>query len=133
VVIVNSMHIILGATLSVSGMLSPSGFLLFVILTTLGGLSASIYHASFMTIVQEKVNPAVLGRVFSMFFSIALLPSVIGLLGTGFIADTIGISRTFVILGSFVGLIGIISFFVPVLMELDTKPLGSESGVPAED
>lgn len=127
VIIINSMHILLGATLTISGILPASGFILFVVLTTLGGLSASIYHATFMTIIQEKVNPAMLGRVFSMFFSIALLPSIIGLLSTGFIADYIGISLTFVILGSVIGLIGFVSFLVPELMKLDTK---AEKSIP---
>lgn len=121
VVIINCMHILLGISLAVSGLLSANGFVLFVGLTTIGGIAASVYHATFTTIIQERVNPAMLGRVFSMFFSIALLPSIIGLLSTGFIADYIGISQTFVILGSIIVLIGIISFFVPVLMRLGIK------------
>src|SRR5690606_161768 len=106
-----------------SGLLPPTGFLLFVALTVLGGIAASVYNASFMTILQEKINPAMLGRVFSMYFSIALLPAMIGLLSTGFLADTIGISVTFVILGSVIALIGIASFFVPALMRLGVKEI----------
>ncbi len=121
VVIINTMHFLLGASLAVSGLLSPGGFVIFVMLTTLGGVAASIYNASFTTILQERIDPAMLGRVFSMYFSIALLPSIIGLLSTGFIADYIGISRTFVILGSMIAVIGIVSFFVPVLMKLGVK------------
>lgn len=121
VIIINCMHLLLGITLASSGLLPSSGFIIFVMLTTLGGIAASIYNACFTTIIQEKVDPAMLGRVFSMFFSIALLPSMIGLLSTGFIADYIGISRTFVILGSTISIIGIISFCVPVLMRLGVK------------
>ncbi len=134
VIIINCMHIMLGVSLAASGILPASGFVLFVVLTTLGGLSASIYHATFTTIIQEKVNPAMLGRVFSMFFSIALLPSIIGLLSTGFIADYIGISQTFMILGSLVGVIGIVSFMVPELMKLDIrKETAVEETEPLED
>ena len=67
-----------------------------------------------------------LGRVFSMYFSIALLPSMIGLLSTGFLADTVGIALTFVILGSVIGVIGIVSFFVPELMKLGVNEVASE-------
>src|SRR5690606_24371868 len=116
--IINTMHLLLGISLAASGVLPPSGFIIFVALTILGGIAASIYNASFTTVLQEKINPAMLGRVFSMYFSIALLPSMIGLLSTGFLADTVGISLTFVILGSVIGLIGIVSFFVPTLMKL---------------
>ena len=121
IIIINSMHILLGISLVGSGVLPPSGFILFVALTVLGGISGSVYNASFMTVLQEKISPAMLGRVFSMYFSIAMLPSMIGLLSTGFLADTIGITVTFVILGSTIGLIGIVSFFIPVLIRLDTK------------
>lgn len=127
VLIINSMHILLGITLAFSGILPADGFILFVVLTTLGGVAGSVYHATFTTIIQEKVSPVMLGRVFSMFFSIALLPSIIGLLSTGFIADYIGISRTFVILGSVIGVIGIVSFFVPALMKLDIKQTTHQS------
>ncbi len=121
VIIINAMHILLGGSLAVSGLLSPGGFVIFVVLTTLGGVAASIYNASFTTILQERIDPAMLGRVFSMYFSIALLPSMIGLLSTGFIADYIGISRTFVILGSVIAVIGMVSFFVPLMMRLGIK------------
>jgi len=121
VIIINNMHLLLGISLAASGVLPASGFILFVGLTILGGIAASIYNASFTTVLQEQIDPAMLGRVFSMYFSIALLPSMIGLLSTGFLADTIGISLTFVILGSVIGLIGVASFFVPVLMRLGTK------------
>ena len=118
VIIINAMHILLGASLAVSGILPVTGFVFFVALTVLGGVAASIYNASFTTILQEKIDPAILGRVFSMYFSIALLPAMIGLLGTGFLADTVGIALTFVILGSVICVIGIVSFFVPELMKL---------------
>ena len=126
IVILNGMHILLGISLAASGLLPLNAFIFFIILTAIGGVAASIFHASFTTVIQEKVDPSMLGRVFSMYFSIALLPSMIGLLGTGFIADYIGISRTFVILGSTIGVIGLISFFVPALMKLgaDEKPIG---------
>jgi len=130
IIIINTMHLLLGISLAASGLLPPSGFILFVTLTILGGVAASIYNASFTTVLQERINPAMLGRVFSMYFSIALLPSMIGLLSTGFLADTIGISLTFVILGSVIGVIGIVSFFVPELMKLGLKT--SEQPVPEE-
>jgi len=121
IIIINGMHILLGVSLAASGLLPTTGFIFFVVLTVLGGIAASIYNASFTTVLQERINPAMLGRVFSMYFSIALLPSMIGLLSTGFLADTIGISVTFVILGGVIGLVGIVSFFVPALMRLGIK------------
>lgn len=121
VTLLNCMHLLLGLELAYSGLLPTNGYIYFVILTTVGGLAAAIFSASFTTIVQEKIEPALLGRVFSMYFSLALLPSIIGLLGTGYIADHIGVNLAFVILGSIIALIGIVSFFVPILMALGKK------------
>ncbi|WP_270089845.1 MFS transporter [Sphingobacterium sp. SYP-B4668] len=118
VIIINTMHILLGLSLAVSGWLPPSTFIIFVILTGIGGLAASVYNASFMTVIQEEVQPTMMGRVFSMFFSIAVIPSVIGLLSTGFVADTIGVNLTFIILGLVVAVVGTVSFFTPSLMKL---------------
>lgn len=126
IIIINAMHILLGVSLAASGILPVTGFVFFVALTVLGGVAASIYNTSFTTILQEKIDPAMLGRVFSMYFSIALLPSMIGLLSTGFLADTVGIALTFVILGSVIGVIGIVSFFVPELMKLGVNEVASE-------
>ncbi|ADY51091.1 major facilitator superfamily MFS_1 [Pseudopedobacter saltans DSM 12145] len=127
VVLINCMHIILGATLAFSGWISASAFVTFVGLTTLGGLAASIYQASFMTVLQEQIRPDMMGRVFSMYFSFAIIPSVIGLLSTGFVADTIGVNLTFIILGLLIVLVGILSFFTPALMGLNRKKELSEN------
>jgi len=121
VILINWMYLLLGGSLALSGLLPSEGFIIFVVLTTLGGISAAVYNAAFTTIIQEKIDPAMLGRVFSMFFSISLLPSIIGLLGTGFLADTVGIARTFVILGSAIGIIGIIAFFMPEMINIGKK------------
>jgi DHA3 family macrolide efflux protein-like MFS transporter len=74
--------------------------------------------ASFTTVVQTRINPVVMGRVFSFYMSVSLLPSMIGLLSTGFLADTIGIGNTFIIGGGLVGMIGLISFALPAIKEL---------------
>lgn len=72
----------------------------------------------FTTVMQTRINPVVMGRVFSFYMSVSLLPSMVGLLSTGFLADTIGIGHTFIIGGGLVGMIGIVSFVVPSIREL---------------
>lgn len=118
VIIINIMHIIIGITFTWSGLLSPTQFVFFALLTALGGMATSLYNASFTTIIQEEIRPNMLGRVFSLYYSIVIIPSVIGLLCTGFIADFIGITQTFIILGLIVSIVGIVSFFTPPLMKL---------------
>ncbi|MBK1895820.1 MFS transporter [Chryseobacterium paridis] len=118
VVIVNLSHILIGIAFLWSGLLSPGSFVFFVLLTGLGGIAASFYSAGFTAIVQEEVHSSLLGRVFSMYFSIEVLPTVVGLICTGFVADSIGVNVTFVILGSIIFLVGIVSFMTPSLMNL---------------
>lgn len=116
--LINWMYLLLGLTFCLSGVLPVSGYPLFVGLTAIGGISGSLYMASFTTVVQTRINPVVMGRVFSFYMSINLLPSMIGLLSTGFLADNIGIGNTFIIGGALVGIIGVISFFIPSIREL---------------
>lgn len=118
IALVNSMHIVLGITFAISGWFPSSWFIPFVIMTGFGGVSMSIFSASFMTIIQEQVPAEMLGRVFSLYFSIAILPSMIGLLFTGFIADVIGVATAFVIAGLIVVLVGLLSFSNRSIMRL---------------
>jgi len=119
VAIINITYMGLGLAMLGSGLLLPSQFILFVVLTGIGGMASSIYYASFNTIIQEKIEPEVLGRVFAMFGSISLFPSLIGLLGIGIFADYLGITQTFVLLGGAIALLGVISFFIPKMMAID--------------
>lgn len=121
IIMINAMHIVLGLTFAFSGWFPSTWFIPFVIVTGIGGISMSLFSASFMTTIQEEVAPQMLGRVFSLYFSIAILPSVVGLLFTGFIADIIGVANAFVIAGMLMVVVGILSFFTPAVMRLGKK------------
>lgn len=121
IVLINIMYIIIGLTFSFSGWFPGDWFIGFVILTAFGGIALSIFSAAFMTILQEEVTPDKLGRIFSLYFSISVLPSIVGLLFTGIIAESIGVTYAFVISGILVTIVGILSFFVPSLMKLGKK------------
>lgn len=118
ILLINGMYIALGLTFLFSGLLPVSGFIWFTVLTALGGVCGSLYFATFTTVIQSRIDPGVMGRVFSFYMSFSMLPSMIGLLSTGFLADSIGLGNTFIISGGFLCLIGIISFFIPSLISL---------------
>ena len=118
ILLINGMYIALGLTFLFSGLLPVSGFIWFAVLTALGGVCGSLYFATFTTVIQSRIDPGVMGRVFSFYISFSMLPSMIGLLSTGFLADSIGLGNTFIISGGFLCLIGIISFFIPSLISL---------------
>lgn len=111
--LINYMYLVFGATFLFSGLLPPTAFIWFVVLTGIGGISSAIYNASFMSLIQIKINPTMLGRVFSTYTSFSLFPAMIGLLGTGFIADKIGLINAFIICGIINLAIGLVSFMIP--------------------
>jgi len=118
VILINAMHLVLGLSFILCGWLPSGWFVGFAAATILSGIALSVFSASFTTILQLEVAPGMLGRVFSLYFSVAVLPSVIGLLFTGLIAERIGVANAFLICGGLVILIGILSFLTPSLMKL---------------
>jgi DHA3 family macrolide efflux protein-like MFS transporter len=121
IIIINSTFLVLGLTFLFSGILPESGFWIFSGLTLVGGITMALYSAAFMVVIQTTVDTAVMGRVFSIYGSITLLPSMIGLLQTGFIADAIGVPNAFIISGAAITLLSISAFFIPALREMAEK------------
>ncbi len=119
VVLVNLMYILLGLTFLFSGMLSQDGFILFAILTAIGGIAGAVYNSAFTAIVQTNVEAAALGRVFSMFYSIGIFPSLIGLVGIGFFADNLGLTTSFIVCGTIMVLLGSLAFTTPTAIRID--------------
>ena len=117
--LINWMHLLLGVAFLLSGLLSPTGFVWFAVLTGLSGITGAVYNSAFTGLIQTKIEPTALGRVFSMYYTIALIPSMLGLIGIGFIADTIGLNNSFIISGVIIMLIGIVAFNTKSAMKLD--------------
>jgi DHA3 family macrolide efflux protein-like MFS transporter len=125
VVLINVSYLLLGLSFLFSGVLPQGGFVFFVILTTLGGIAGSLYHSLFTATVQRNVAPDALGRVFSLYGSVAVLPSLIGLTATGFIADNIGIDYSFIYSGIVITLLGVVAMFVKSMLRLGTNRSGA--------
>lgn len=118
IILMNLTILLLGVTLGLSGYIPPHTFYLFVIFTIIGGIAMAIYHACLTSVFQEVLRPEFMGRVFSLFFSIALIPSMLGLISTGQIADFIGVNNIFILMGILMVVLGIIAFFIPSMMRL---------------
>lgn len=121
--LVNWMYLVCGGTFLLSGLLPADGFVWFVVLTVIAGVSGAVYNSAFTGIVQTKVDPAALGRVFSMFYTLNLFPAMLGLVGIGFFADGLGLTTSFIMCGAVIILIGLIAFFTPSAMKLDRQNL----------
>ncbi len=121
VVLVNWMYLVCGLTFLLSGVLSPGGFVWFAVLTAIGGVSGAIYNSAFTGLIQTKIDPAALGRVFSMFFTFSLIPAMLGLIGIGFVADGLGLTTSFILSGAMIIIIGIAAFLTPSALRLDRQ------------
>ena len=73
------------------------------------------------------------GRVMSLYYSFGLLPSAIGLLGTGFLAEQVGLTTTFVIAGLVICTLGLTAFCIPSVMRLDRQSKSAEHQTQATD
>ncbi len=112
VMLINSSYIVLGASFLLSGFLPPEGFYIFSGLSLIGGIAGAVFWGAFTVLIQTSIDPGVLGRVFSIHGSLIMIPAMFSLIATGYIADTIGITNTFIIGGASLILIGIVSFYV---------------------
>lgn len=112
VTLVNIMYLLFGGYLVASGILSENAFICFALLTTIGGCAFAIYNSIFLVIIQLQVEEAFLGRVISTYNSLILLPSILGIIGTGIIAEYTGITSVFIIAGLASVFTGFISLFV---------------------
>lgn len=112
-------YLIFGITLIISGLLPSSGFAIYAVMCVLQGIAVPYYTAPLTALLQSNIDESHQGRVFSLFDSISLLPSIFGLLFTGVLADTFGIPVIFLIAGLVIVVVAIVAFNIPSAKRLD--------------
>jgi DHA3 family macrolide efflux protein-like MFS transporter len=118
VMLINAMYVILGLTFAFSGILPEQGFYFFVAFTLIGGVAGAIFWGTFTVLLQTNLHSSVLGRVFSIHNSLIMIPAMFSLMATGYIADNIGITNAFIISGSMLIVIGLLSPLIPAIRKL---------------
>jgi|SRR5690554_1098473 len=119
VILITASFVMMGASLTVSGLLPPSGFVAFVICCVIMGLSVPFYSGVQTALFQERVAPEYLGRVFSLTGSVMSLAMPIGLIFSGLFADIIGVNYWFFISGLLILGISVICPLIPSIRKLD--------------
>lgn len=112
---------LMGLPICLSGLLPPSGFWLFAALCVVMGLSCPIYNAPVTALMQERVPPEYLGRVFGLYGSVCSLAMPIGLILSGAFADRVGTPRWFVITGALCVLLAVGMYLTPSIRNIDEK------------
>ena len=85
------------------------------------GIVVPFFSGPFTSLLQTQFEPAYLGRVFSLFDSVSLLPSIIGLFITGFVADNLGIANIFIYCGIAIVLTAVLMMCIPAVRDLERK------------
>ena len=112
-------YVVLGFYLISAGYLPSSAFIGFVCLTFAGGIAYSIYHALFIAIIQQNLASDILGRTFSLIFSLSTFPSMLGIVASGYLVEAWGITSVFIISGWVIFLIGVSANLIPSIKQLD--------------
>lgn len=121
VVLIVFANTLIGLTYFFSGMLPTSGFWYFAILTGISGIMGAIWNGAFVVIMQTQLDNNVLGRAFSTYDSLILLPSVIGLLVAGHITTLIGYNNMLLIAGLIICAMSFFLYLIPSIRQLGLK------------
>ncbi len=105
----------LGGALVVTGLLPPGGFWGFAGLSLFMGLTCPFFNSVFMALIQEKVEPAYLGRVLGLSGAIMTLASPLGLIATALLADRTGLTLWFLLAGIVTLLCGVLGLALPAV------------------
>jgi DHA3 family macrolide efflux protein-like MFS transporter len=112
-----------GAAILLVGIAPPGGYLLGVVGVSLFGFLNPIVNGPLTAAMQARVDPAIQGRVFSLLHAGAGLASPLGLAIAGPVADATSNQLWFVIGGVLTLLAGIISFFIPAVLEVGKESI----------
>lgn len=109
-----------GVFLTITGILSNTAFVTFVILTALMGLMGPLFNGAYTTILQTKIAPDKLGRVFSISSSLMLIATPIGLLVCAPLAEKIGINIWFAISGLIMVVVSMLTLLSKTIRKEET-------------
>jgi DHA3 family macrolide efflux protein-like MFS transporter len=113
--------IIMGISFLVFWITPRSAFLLAVGLIFVFGAMNSIANASFFAILQATIPAEIQGRVFTLTMSLIMSMTPLGLALAGPIADLLGVRIWYLVAGVVMTVIGVGSFFVSALMQIEEE------------
>lgn len=108
-----------GLAMAGMGLLPPSGFVPFVVLSFIFGFLWPYFNTMYMTIIQEQIPEAYLGRVIGLSLSIMTLAAPVGLALSGAFAEQLGIDNWFTVCGILTIIAGVAGHLIPSVRNLD--------------
>jgi DHA3 family macrolide efflux protein-like MFS transporter len=119
--ILTSLTGLVGLGIGVAGIgLAPaSAFNLALFAMLFAGIMGPIVNGPIHAVVQAAVDPQMQGRVFTLIGSMAAAMSPLGMLIAGPVADFAGVRTWFIAGGLVTALMGIVGFFLPVIIHVE--------------
>jgi len=108
-----------GVTTLASGLLPASDFALFLAFTFAMGVSSPLYSSPQMALMQRKVDPDCLGRVFGLYGAVCSWAMPVGLIFSTLFADSIGVTRCFVLVGVAMIVLAALSWSIKSVRTID--------------
>ncbi len=106
------------ATLA-AGLLGAGGFVAFLAMSFLMGLSSPLYSGPQTALMQEKVPPEYLGRVFGLYGAIMSWAMPLGLAFSSLFADAVGAPAWFVGAGAAMVLLAYVTWAIPAIRHIE--------------
>ena len=111
----------MGLPICLSGVLPENGFVFFVLFCILMGVSVPFYNGPVMALIQERIAPEYLGRVFGVYGSMTSFAMPVGLIFSGLFADKTGVSLWFFISGGLCVILAIATYLVPSVRSIEKE------------
>jgi len=109
----------MGASITISGLLPQSSFVIFALCSLLMGFSAPFYAGVQTALIQSKISSEYLGRIFGLLGSLNSFAMPLGLILSGVFADKIEIQHWFTITGIFICLVGALAMTMSSIRKID--------------
>ncbi len=116
----------LGLFFATMGLLPSEFFKLALVASFLAAFMNPIVNGPIMAIIQATVAPEMQGRVFTLIGSLASAMAPLGLIIAGPVADALGVQSWYIIGGITCAVIGVVGFFIPVVMNIEENRKGTE-------
>ena len=108
-----------GVATLVAGLLGAGGFVAFLAMSFLMGLSSPFYSGPQTALMQEKVPPEYLGRVFGLYGAIMSWAMPLGLAFSSLFADAVGAPAWFVGAGAAMVLLACVTWAIPAIRRIE--------------
>ena len=108
-----------GVATFVAGLLGTGGFVAFLAMSFLMGLSSPFYSGPQTALMQEKVPPEYLGRVFGLYGAIMSWAMPLGLAFSSLFADAVGAPAWFVGAGAAMVLLACVTWAIPAIRRIE--------------